>query len=363
MGYEAMKTPRRSLRIIVLLVLLGLPAGAQAPFPTPQGRVNDFAQVLDPSTKAQLNALVAEVEQRTTAEIAVVVVPTTAPLTPKEYVTALFNRWGVGKRGADNGVMILLAIHDRRVEIETGYGVEGILPDGKAGEIIRTAMMPSFTHDRWGEGLVAGTQRVAQRLLEQAHTLHPPAESRHLPLAARDIVYWIGWGYFAGWLGFLFMHRVRHHILSSRLLALITVPGVGFVVWGFVPFIAPFLIGLFLLAANIRARCPTCGRWLSRRNRTLNTPSSSPYARTKLRETVADCSVCGYHDVQLTPIPRCSTWSGSGGPGYHSWSDGLGSSSVVSSVGSSMGSSSAGSSNNGSFGGGSSGGGGAGGSF
>ena len=90
-------------KIIVLLVLLGLQAAAQEPFPAPQGRVNDFAQVLDPSTKAQLKALVAEVEQRTTAEIAVVVVHTTAPMTPKEYVTALFDRWGVGKRGAIMG--------------------------------------------------------------------------------------------------------------------------------------------------------------------------------------------------------------------------------------------------------------------
>jgi uncharacterized protein len=119
--------------IIVLLVLLSPPAGAEELFLAPHGRVNDFAQVLDPSTKAELKTLVAEVEQQTTAEIAVVVVPTTAPMTPKEYVTALFNRGGVGKRGADNGVMILLAIHDRRAEIETGYGVEGILPDGEAG--------------------------------------------------------------------------------------------------------------------------------------------------------------------------------------------------------------------------------------
>jgi uncharacterized protein len=346
-------------RILVLLVLLGLPAGAQEPFPAPQGRVNDFAQVLDPATKAQLNALVAEVEQRTTAEIAVVVVPTTAPLTPKQYVTALFNRWGVGKRGTDNGVMVLLAIHDRRVEIETGYGVEGILPDGKAGEIIRTAMMPSFTHDGWGEGLVAGTQRVAQLLLKQAHTLHPPAESRHPTLAARTVITGIGWGYFVGWFGFLLIHRVRHHILSSRVLALITVPGVGFLVWAFIPFIVPFLIGLFPLVANVRARCPTCGRWLSRRKRTLRTPT-----RDKLRETVADCLACGYHDVQLA-IPRHSAWSGSSGPGYHDWSGGGDSFGVGSSgVGSSGGGSSGGdSSGGGSFGGGSSGGGGAGGSF
>jgi uncharacterized membrane protein YgcG len=346
-------------KILVWLVLLGLPAGAQAPFPAPQGRVNDFAQVLDPSTKAQLNALAAEVEQRTTAEIAVVVVHTTAPMTPKEYVTALFNHWGVGKRGSDNGVMVLLAIHDRRVEIETGYGVEGILPDGTAGEIIRTAMLPSFTHDRWGEGLVAGTQRVAQRLLEQAHTLPSTAASRHPTLAARTVVYWIGWGYFVGWLGFLLTHRVRHHILSSRVLALITVPGVGFVVWAFVPFIMPFLIGLVLLAANVRARCPACGGWLSRRKRTLRTPT-----RDKLRETVTDCLACGYHDVQPA-IPGRRAWSGSSGPGYHGWSGGVSSYGVSSyGVGSSgVGSSGDGSSGGGSYGGGASGGGGAGGSF
>ena len=233
-------------RLLVWLVLLGLPAWAQEPFPAPQGRVNDFAQVLEPSTTEQLKALAAEVEQRTTAEIAVVVVHTTAPLTPKEYVTALFNHWGVGKRGADNGVMVLLALHDRRVEIETGYAVEGILPDGHAGEIIRTAMVPAFTHDRWGEGLVAGTQRVAQVLLQQASTLPPPAEAPLLTLALRDVVYGIGWGYFVGWLAFLLIHRVRHRTLSSRVLALITAPGVGFLVWAFIAFIVPFLVGLVL---------------------------------------------------------------------------------------------------------------------
>jgi uncharacterized membrane protein YgcG len=340
--------------MLVWLVLLGLPAAAQAPFPAPQGRVNDFAQVLDASTTARLNALVAEVEQRTTAEIAVVVVPTTTPMTPKEYVTALFNHWGVGKRGSDNGVMVLLAIDERRVEIETGYGVESILPDGQAGEIIRTAMLPTLAHDRWGEGLVAGTQRVAQRLLEQAQTLHPPAESRHPTLAVRDLVYWLGWGYFVGWLGFLLIQRVRHHILSSRILVLITVPGVGFLVWAFIPFIAPLLIGLVLLGANVRARCPACGRWLSRRRHTRLTPT-----RDKLRETTYDCLACGYHDVQLA-LAGLHAWSGSSGPGYHGGSGGVDSSGVGSG---SVGISGAGSSDGGSFGGGSSGGGGAGGSF
>jgi uncharacterized membrane protein YgcG len=319
--------------------------------------VSDFAQVLDPSTTAQLNAIVAEVEQRTTAEVAVVVVPTTAPLMPKEYVTALFNHWGVGKRGSDNGVMVLLAIDDRRVEIETGYGIEGILPDGRAGEIIRTAMIPAFTHDRWGEGLIAGTQRVAQVLLQQASTPHLPAEAQYPILTAHNVVYGIGWAYFIGWFALLLIHRVRRHTLSSRILALMTLPCVGFLVWAFVPFIVPLLIGLVPLVANVRARCPKCGGWLSRRKRSVRTPT-----RDKLRETVTDCPACGYHDVQLA-IPGRRASFGSSGPGYHGWSGGVGSYGVGASGGAANDGSTAGASGGGSFGGGASGGGGAGGSF
>jgi uncharacterized membrane protein YgcG len=345
--------------LILLLVLLGLPAAAREPFPAPQGGVNDFAGVLDPSATAQLNALTAEVEQRTTAEVAVVVVHTTAPMTPKEYATALFNQWGVGKRGTDNGVMVLLAIRDRRVEIETGYGIEGLLPDGRVGEIIRTAMLPAFAGDRWGEGLVAGTQQVAQRLLEHMDPRQPPVGQRYGTVAARDVVYWIGWGYFVGWIGFLLVQRVRHHTLSSHALALSTVPGVGFLVWAFFPFILPFLVGLFLLVANVRARCPACGRWLSRNKRTVRTPT-----RDKLRETVYDCFACGYHDTQLA-LPGHSAWFGSSGPGSHGWSGGPGANGVSSSGVSSYdgGSSGDGAGGGGAFGGGASGGGGAGGSF
>src|SRR5690606_33123274 len=142
------------------------PLWAQNPYPQVQGWVNDFAQVIDAPTEAKLNALIADANRQTTAEMAGVVVETTARDTPRQYVTALFNQWGVGRRGADNGVMILLALNDRRVEIETGYGVEDILPDGKVGEIIRTSMVPYFRRQQWGEGLLAGSQQIA-RILQQ----------------------------------------------------------------------------------------------------------------------------------------------------------------------------------------------------
>jgi hypothetical protein len=202
--------------------------------------------------------------------------------------------------------------------------------------------------------LVAGTQRVAQRLLEHAPTLHPPADSQHPTLAAHPVVYGIGWGYFVGWFGLLLIHQVRHHILSSRILTLVTLPGVGFLVWAFVPFIVPFLIGLVPLVANVRARCPRCRGWLSQHKRTRRTAT-----RDKLREAVYDCLACGYHEVQVA-IPGYRTrpagshgWSGDVGS-YGGGGGGWGGGGVGGGGGSTGG---------GSYGGGSSGGGGAGGSF
>ena len=79
--------------LVLFVTLLVSPLWAQSPYPQVQGRVNDFAQAIDASTKTKLNALLVQVYQQTTAEIAVVV-ETTAPATPKQYVTALFNQWG-----------------------------------------------------------------------------------------------------------------------------------------------------------------------------------------------------------------------------------------------------------------------------
>ena len=102
--------------------------------PNPQqqygGWVTDKANILQESTETQLNQMISELEATTGAEIAVVTVPTTASATtPKAFTTELFNEWGIGKDGEDNGVLFLTSVGDRRVEIETGYGIEGILPD------------------------------------------------------------------------------------------------------------------------------------------------------------------------------------------------------------------------------------------
>jgi uncharacterized protein len=123
--------------------------------------VTDMAQMLDEPTEAQLNSMIAQLERQNGTEIAVVTVPETAPsASPKEFTTTLFNYWGIGKKGKDNGVLFLISKGDRRVEIETGYGIEPILPDAKVGNIIDSQITPRFKQGDFNGGTLAGTKAL-----------------------------------------------------------------------------------------------------------------------------------------------------------------------------------------------------------
>jgi len=127
--------------------------------------VTDMAEILDEPTEAQLNSVISQLERSNGTEIAVVTVSETAPsASPKEFTTALFKSWGIGKKGQDNGVLLLISKGDRRVEIETGYGVEAILPDAKVGNIISTQITPRFKQGDFKGGTLAGTKALVVAL-------------------------------------------------------------------------------------------------------------------------------------------------------------------------------------------------------
>jgi len=151
----------RRLCLLLIFLLTAFFAAAED-IPAPDGWVNDFAGVISPEYKEKLTSLISELEQKTTAEIAVVTVNSIAPYDEKEYARLLFDNWKPGKKGKDNGVLVLLAIKERRWRIETGYGVEGILPDGLCGEIGRNYMVPYFKEGRYGEGLYYGVIEIAK---------------------------------------------------------------------------------------------------------------------------------------------------------------------------------------------------------
>src|ERR1039457_2202920 len=127
---------RRGRVLAVLLILLGGAVGVAAePIASLRATnyVNDFAGVLDAATLARLNDLCHQVEQKAQAQIAVVTVKSVDGQDVVSYAVALYQKWGIGAKGKDRGVLILLATQDHKYWTTVGYGLEGILPDGKVG--------------------------------------------------------------------------------------------------------------------------------------------------------------------------------------------------------------------------------------
>jgi uncharacterized protein len=157
-------------KLCILLVVLSIPFFAYSgDLPKPSGWVNDFAQVIGPQYAQKLNALIGELEQKTSSEIAVVTIDSIAPYDEKAYARMLFDNWKPGKKGKDNGVLILLAVKERRWRIETGYGVEGILPDGVCGDIGRNYLVPYFKQGQYAQGLYVGTLKIAEIIAKDAN--------------------------------------------------------------------------------------------------------------------------------------------------------------------------------------------------
>ena len=127
--------------------------------------VTDKANILSDSTETQLNQMIADLEAKNGSEIAVVTVPDTKPsATPKAFATELFNSWGIGKKGKNNGVLLLISSGERRVKIETGSGIQGILPDAKTVSIIQTEITPRFKQQDFDGGTLAGTKALVNVL-------------------------------------------------------------------------------------------------------------------------------------------------------------------------------------------------------
>lgn len=142
-------------------------AAATEVVPQPQGWINDFAGVIRSEYKEKISRLIEELEAKTSAEIAVVTIGSIAPYDEIEYARLLFDNWKPGKRGKDNGVLVLLAVQERRWRIETGYGIEPVITDGIAGRIGRDLMVPFFKDGNYSEGLYSGVNAIALQIAQK----------------------------------------------------------------------------------------------------------------------------------------------------------------------------------------------------
>lgn len=156
-------------RVLLLfcLVSAGLAAAERVEdLPKPTNYVSDFAGVLSPQAQRQLNDLAAQVDHKAHAQIAIVTIKSLDDVPIEDFATALEDKWKVGRK-SDRGVLFIFAINDHKRRIEVGYGLEGILPDGKVGDIGRT-MVPLLRKGDYDEAILLGVSQVAQVIAADA---------------------------------------------------------------------------------------------------------------------------------------------------------------------------------------------------
>lgn len=124
------------------------------------GYVNDYARVLSPTARQQLESLCTEVDQKAKAQIFVVIVPSLGDRTVEDYSFDVATKWGVGPKGTSSGVLIFLAVNDHKYWVQVGYGLEPILPDGKVGGFGREAV-PYLRQGNYDAAVTLMTRRIA----------------------------------------------------------------------------------------------------------------------------------------------------------------------------------------------------------
>ncbi|NLG34703.1 MAG: TPM domain-containing protein [Lentisphaerae bacterium] len=153
---------------------------------TPQGHVNDWAGVFSEKQKAALESRIAAAKEANRAELAVVVVKTLHGGEIDDFAVKLFEQWGIGQKGVDNGVLLLAAIDDRQIRIEPGYGLEEVLPDARCGRILDREVLPRFREGDYAGGLIDGT--VALLAVLSGETVPEPVAREASPAVVVFIV-------------------------------------------------------------------------------------------------------------------------------------------------------------------------------
>jgi uncharacterized protein len=176
---------RLMLAVLFLIPFSGALAESVDSLPKPNDYVNDYAHVLSPETIAKLDRICAELDHsQANAQVAVVTVRNLDGQDAAEWANQLEDKWKMGKKGSDRGVLVLLAVDDRKYRIDVGYGLEGILNDAKVGDIGR-AMVPALREKDYDAAILGAVGRVAQVIATDAHVTlsdqlpNPPPVRQH----------------------------------------------------------------------------------------------------------------------------------------------------------------------------------------
>lgn len=174
-----MPFPVRIFACLLWLALVVTPAHAQT-FPALTGRVVDAANLLTPAQKISVETKLENLERQSQRQLVVVTIPDLGGYDIADYGFRLGDRWGIGDKDRDDGVLLIVAPNERKVRIEVGYGLEGVLTDAVSGCIIRNAIVPRFKEGDYPGGISAGVDEVVKILLL------PPDEARKIAAQAAE---------------------------------------------------------------------------------------------------------------------------------------------------------------------------------
>lgn len=181
------------------LALASVGVGADVPVPPLSARVIDQTGTLSPAEQAALTARLADLEARKGSQIAVLIVPTTEPDTVEQYGIRVAEAWKLGRKGVDDGAILIVAKDDRKLRIEVGYGLEGAMPDAIAKRIVREDIAPRFRNGDYAGGISAGVERMIA--VVDGEALPPPSARRgasgsakHPPFELLFVAFFVIWG-------------------------------------------------------------------------------------------------------------------------------------------------------------------------
>ncbi len=265
--------------ILAWLALAGAVLAADVPYLT--GRIVDNAEILQPQTRARIEALLQAHERATTDQIAILTTPTLGGETIEPYAQDVFAAWRLGQKGRDNGILVIVAPAERRMRIEVGYGLEGAMSDIVAGRIVRNIMTPAFKAGDYSGGVEKGVEAIVAQLEGRGEEL---GLTSNLSDARQAIAELDAASNRLPWLARIFVACMFLAVVGSFTVLGVTMPGFGWFLYLFlVPFWAAFpsvilgprpamvLLGLYLVGFPVAKLIARRQPWYEQAARELKT--------------------------------------------------------------------------------------------
>jgi len=214
-----------ALLVFAALAVLSGAARADVPVPVLNARVTDLTGTLNAQQKSDLESRIAAYEARRGSQIAVLLLPTTKPEEIEQYSIRVADAWKIGRKGVDDGLILIVAKDDRRVRIEIGYGLEGAIPDSVARRVIDERITPRFREGDFYGGVRDGVDQLIK--LAEGEKLPPPASSPAGRVGSADPMQLLIPAFFFILIGGGLLKAILGRVPGS----LVTGAGLGLIAW------------------------------------------------------------------------------------------------------------------------------------